>query len=528
MTYLGSALAEPTSDWASDPGPALAAADGNHAAGPGEVLPAPATSEPQREGNPCPTSPSSSSGAGPLEQRAFAPGRRRQRRRDPGRPPPGRPHGLHEITPDIVANGGVLASEDASRAGVVAALSDRPSNHGRPKPNGAEGMIEPTSTDHGGGDGPRARRRHRSPAGARPGRTSQRGRATLVAARPGARAHDPRGGARPGPVHVRRVVRPSTRTASTSSTPRLVPITASAGIDGKKLGVTLTAQIGRRHLRRRLTHRLRERPPHQRVAHLLDRCTEGRRHAHRRTDSTSTTRPSNNSFERRSLGQFPRPVADESASSQFAVLFLPTGDPSNQARRRLVAVVRAAAGTAAVASLVALRSRRPTSSAVVRTSLTKRLHLVRVCRRGSTPLRRGRRGRCRPGRRTLRALNCPPGGAGCGAGRGHGRGLRPRMSQVARVPPPRRPWRSAPDVLRLPRRQRLARRARRSGASCCRTSPGRTRWSADLLTTSPPSPPGILALALSTPGVLLVAPADRKSLSAPSSAQDGAAPAGFA
>jgi 4-oxalocrotonate tautomerase len=27
-----------------------------------------------------------------------------------------------EITPDIVANGGVLASEDASRAGVVAAL----------------------------------------------------------------------------------------------------------------------------------------------------------------------------------------------------------------------------------------------------------------------------------------------------------------------------------------------------------------------------------------------------------------------
>ena len=29
-----------------------------------------------------------------------------------------------EITPDIVANGGVLASEDDSRAGVVAALSD--------------------------------------------------------------------------------------------------------------------------------------------------------------------------------------------------------------------------------------------------------------------------------------------------------------------------------------------------------------------------------------------------------------------
>ena len=29
-----------------------------------------------------------------------------------------------EITPDIVANGGVLASEDASRAGVVAALGD--------------------------------------------------------------------------------------------------------------------------------------------------------------------------------------------------------------------------------------------------------------------------------------------------------------------------------------------------------------------------------------------------------------------
>ena len=29
-----------------------------------------------------------------------------------------------EITPDIVANGGVLASEDESRAGVVAALAD--------------------------------------------------------------------------------------------------------------------------------------------------------------------------------------------------------------------------------------------------------------------------------------------------------------------------------------------------------------------------------------------------------------------
>jgi 4-oxalocrotonate tautomerase len=29
-----------------------------------------------------------------------------------------------EITPDIVANGGILASEDTSRAGVVAALSD--------------------------------------------------------------------------------------------------------------------------------------------------------------------------------------------------------------------------------------------------------------------------------------------------------------------------------------------------------------------------------------------------------------------
>ena len=30
-----------------------------------------------------------------------------------------------EITPDIVANGGVLASEDAGRAGVVAALAER-------------------------------------------------------------------------------------------------------------------------------------------------------------------------------------------------------------------------------------------------------------------------------------------------------------------------------------------------------------------------------------------------------------------
>ena len=29
---------------------------------------------------------------------------------------------FNEITPDIVANGGVLASEDPSRAGVVAAL----------------------------------------------------------------------------------------------------------------------------------------------------------------------------------------------------------------------------------------------------------------------------------------------------------------------------------------------------------------------------------------------------------------------
>ncbi len=30
-----------------------------------------------------------------------------------------------EITPDIVANGGVLASEDDSRAGVVSALADQ-------------------------------------------------------------------------------------------------------------------------------------------------------------------------------------------------------------------------------------------------------------------------------------------------------------------------------------------------------------------------------------------------------------------
>ena len=29
-----------------------------------------------------------------------------------------------EVTPDIVANGGVLASEDQSRAGVVASLAD--------------------------------------------------------------------------------------------------------------------------------------------------------------------------------------------------------------------------------------------------------------------------------------------------------------------------------------------------------------------------------------------------------------------
>lgn len=29
-----------------------------------------------------------------------------------------------EITPDIVANGGILASDDESRAGVVAALAD--------------------------------------------------------------------------------------------------------------------------------------------------------------------------------------------------------------------------------------------------------------------------------------------------------------------------------------------------------------------------------------------------------------------
>ncbi|PZG20110.1 4-oxalocrotonate tautomerase [Micromonospora craterilacus] len=31
---------------------------------------------------------------------------------------------FNEITPDVVANGGVLASEDESRAGVVAALAD--------------------------------------------------------------------------------------------------------------------------------------------------------------------------------------------------------------------------------------------------------------------------------------------------------------------------------------------------------------------------------------------------------------------
>ncbi len=31
---------------------------------------------------------------------------------------------LSEITPDIVANGGVLAREDDSRSGVVAALAD--------------------------------------------------------------------------------------------------------------------------------------------------------------------------------------------------------------------------------------------------------------------------------------------------------------------------------------------------------------------------------------------------------------------
>lgn len=31
---------------------------------------------------------------------------------------------FQEITPDIVANGGVLASEDDSRAGLVAALAD--------------------------------------------------------------------------------------------------------------------------------------------------------------------------------------------------------------------------------------------------------------------------------------------------------------------------------------------------------------------------------------------------------------------
>jgi 4-oxalocrotonate tautomerase len=32
---------------------------------------------------------------------------------------------FNEITPDTVANGGVLASEDASRAGVLAALDKR-------------------------------------------------------------------------------------------------------------------------------------------------------------------------------------------------------------------------------------------------------------------------------------------------------------------------------------------------------------------------------------------------------------------
>ena len=31
---------------------------------------------------------------------------------------------VSEITPDVVANGGVLASEDDSRAGVVASLAD--------------------------------------------------------------------------------------------------------------------------------------------------------------------------------------------------------------------------------------------------------------------------------------------------------------------------------------------------------------------------------------------------------------------
>ncbi|TQM11491.1 tautomerase family protein [Pseudonocardia kunmingensis] len=31
---------------------------------------------------------------------------------------------FHEITPDIVANGGVLASEDDSRSGVVSAFAD--------------------------------------------------------------------------------------------------------------------------------------------------------------------------------------------------------------------------------------------------------------------------------------------------------------------------------------------------------------------------------------------------------------------
>ncbi|GAA0434757.1 hypothetical protein GCM10010112_27440 [Actinoplanes lobatus] len=32
---------------------------------------------------------------------------------------------FNEISPDVVANGGVLASEDASRAGVLAALEKR-------------------------------------------------------------------------------------------------------------------------------------------------------------------------------------------------------------------------------------------------------------------------------------------------------------------------------------------------------------------------------------------------------------------
>jgi 4-oxalocrotonate tautomerase len=37
---------------------------------------------------------------------------------------------FHEITPDDVANGGVLASEDDSRAGVVAALTDETAHPG--------------------------------------------------------------------------------------------------------------------------------------------------------------------------------------------------------------------------------------------------------------------------------------------------------------------------------------------------------------------------------------------------------------